>query len=35
MTVISAKEIKEKGAKTVIDVLRGVPGVVVISSTIQ
>jgi len=29
MTVISAKEIKEKGAKTIADVLRGVPGVVV------
>lgn len=29
MTVISAKEIKEKGAKTIADALRGVPGVVV------
>ena len=29
MTVISAKEIKEKGAKTIADVLKGVPGVVV------
>ena len=29
MTVINAKEIKEKGAKTIADALRGVPGVVV------
>ena len=29
MTVINAKEIKEKGAKTIADVLRGVPGVIV------
>ena len=29
MTVISAKEIKEKGAKTIADALRGVPGIVV------
>ena len=29
MTIINAKEIKEKGAKTVVDALRGVPGVVV------
>jgi len=29
MTVINAKEIKEKGAKTIADALRGVPGIVV------
>ena len=29
MTVVNAKEIKEKGAKTIADALRGVPGVVV------
>lgn len=29
MTVINAKEIKEKGAKTIADALKGVPGVVV------
>lgn len=29
MTIINAKEIKEKGAKTIADALRGVPGVVV------
>ena len=29
MTVINAKEIKEKGAKNIADALKGVPGVVV------